>query len=195
VRLLADCRSHAVGPVRDLRAQIRNRRLILQREREVRAIGRHDARTGHLHAWALDEAVVDGVSEIDRAVPAAVRHQIDNGRETGGQIALCIYQCNELAVLKPQCVRGSRARCARSDAGPAWCSQRIAVHHMEMCVDQPRQHRRTTEIDHARAGGNLYVRPDVGDPIAADDNHLVRLHRARARVEHASGADRDGLRR
>ena len=93
--------------------------------------------------------------QIDRAVPAAVRHQIDDGRETRRQISLRVDEGDELAVLKAErCWRCGAGR-PRRDARSAWCRQRIAVHHVEVRVDQAGQHRRTTEIDHACARGNL----------------------------------------
>ncbi len=100
VRLFADGGTNRIRSICHLRAQVRDPCVVQQREGDVRFVRGNDPRPGDLHARALDQSVLNRVAEIDGAVPAAVGHQIDDGGEPGGEIALRVHKRDEFAVLE-----------------------------------------------------------------------------------------------
>ena len=69
-------------------------------KRDAAFVGADQARSGNLHARTPHDAVVDGVLQIDGPVPTAVRHQIDDGGESGVQVALRVHERDQFAVLQ-----------------------------------------------------------------------------------------------
>src|SRR5207244_1524529 len=72
----------------------------------------------------------------------------------------------------------------------------LAVGEMHVSVDEPGEDRREAEVDDAGGRGNLHggCGADVGDALAADENHLVLEVGAGLRVEQPAGADGGRLR-
>ena len=123
-----------------------------------------------------------------------MRHEVDDGRETGVEIALRVDERLELAVLQ-RLIESDGARTVGPDAGTAGGDERAAVHDVEVRVDQAGQHRDPTQVDGSSAGRNRGTRANVDNPVTADDDHLIGQHRAGARIEQPSGSNSDDLRR
>ena len=94
---------------------------------------------------------------------------------------------------------GSRYEAGRRGAG--WLKVKphhtldlvvLAAEAVHVTIDEPGHHGRRTQIDDLRAGRNLRVRADVGNPATLDDNDLIGQHRAGLRrVVHHLGVDAD----
>ena len=126
----------------------------------------------HLHARPANQTGVDRVAQLDRAEPAARIH-VDDGGEAGVQIALRALDHHEGPMLD-RLVR-------RRTVG------------VDVPVDHARQQRRRAEIDDARARRHLHGPPDLGDPVAANQDGLTRCHRAGIGIEQPRRAHRDDL--
>src|SRR5437867_4012125 len=92
-----------------------------------------------------------GVVDVDAGI--VVRAHVLDGREAAVQICETDVQSMQrhLALVRPF---------------------RETVH---VPINQPRQHRRLAEIDHAGARGNLHATgwADVGDAVTLDEDHLI----------------------
>jgi len=106
-----------------------------------------------------------------------VRHQIDDSRKAGVQVALRIHQCRK-GVMWNRLRKPGRSRPLRSDPRTTGRRQRIARHRMQVGVDETRKHGCAAQIDDVRACGNRYIRSDVDDAIATHDDDLIGTQRS-----------------
>ena len=116
-------------------------------------------------------------------------HEVAQRRKAGPQILLSVSNRRERAVLASVLHEIGLGRTAfLFQTGMA------GVEDMCMAVNQAGKHSRRAEIDHGRVGRNRdrRRRSDVGDPVAANEHHLIHEESARLRVEKAAGAEGDG---
>jgi hypothetical protein len=64
---------------------------------------------------------------------------------------------------------------------------------MHVGVDHPGEDGRRTEIDDARFGRHRNIGANIGDAVAANEDHLIRRERSGAGVKEATGSNRNDL--